>query len=179
MSQCNVANWEVACATGHRPRSLDADTHPWIRDELHRLAVKLRDTHGTQVVISGMAVGVDQWWAQAALDAGLVLWAYVPFPQQSDRWPDVARTQWRALLDRAARVRQFGDHYDVRWLHARNDGMLTDSRAVVAVHLPDKATGGTASAVRKAERLRMPIIRVNPATRAVTLSDRQAERRAA
>ncbi|WP_165947283.1 SLOG family protein [Micromonospora sp. 15K316] len=165
-----MSAWEVAAATGHRPQHLTAEERRWIRAELKRIAVKLRDEHGTATGVSGMALGTDLWWADETDTAGMKLWAHVPFPQQPNPWRDEDKTEWRRLLDRAAKVTTYGDHYDVKLLHARNDGMLAAGSVIVAVHKRSKTTGGTASAVRKAERLGLPIIRIDPERRTVTLS---------
>ena len=172
--------WPTVSATGHRSQHLSPTVAEWIRPELDRVAAKLRDEYGTRVGISGMATGVDQWWARSVLRAGLELWAYVPFPQQPDVWDDEDRAEWADLLRQATRVRYFGDLADVAnsanrrrkavmLLHARNGGMLEDADAVVAVHRPSKADGGTANAVKKAKRLGLPIVHVDPDARTVRL----------
>lgn len=163
-------SWPAVCATAHR--HLPEGSHSWVRDELGRVARKLRDEHGTRVGISGMAIGGDLYWAQAVLNAGLDLHAYVPFPQQPDRWPAHAKATWQRLLDRATVVHYTADHYDVRFLHERNDEMIDASVAVVAVWDPTKLTGGTASAVRKATTAGRPIVLINPAARTVGLLSR-------
>lgn len=154
--------WPTVCATGHRPQHLQPHSHDWVRTELARIAVKLRDHHGTTVGISGMALGVDQWWAQAVLDAGLALWAYIPSEEQGARWNVGQLREWQRLLDSAAKVRVFGTGYSVGLLHARNDGMLDDADAVVAVHRQSKTQGGTASAVGKARKRGLTTISVDP-----------------
>lgn len=169
--------WPIVCATGHRPKGLSPETQAWCRDKLGKAAVWLRDERGCTVGISGMALGVDTWWAQAVLNAGLDLWAYVPFPQQPDVWPAPARTEWSALLKRAAQVRYAGDlgnllgedrrRAAVRLLHHRNDLMLADSAAVVAVLDVAKRSGGTRSAAVKANRAGMPGVHLDPAAQTV------------
>jgi hypothetical protein len=166
------ALWPVVCVTSHRPQHLDKTSFRWIRSELHRIVVKLRQEHATQVAISGLALAGDQWWAESALAHGLELWAYIPYPQQADPWPEDRRQEWRSLLDRAAKVRVFGDLSTVaaaernraarRLPHVRNDAMLTDSSAAVAVWRPSKQDGGTASMVGKCRRRGLPIVHVNP-----------------
>lgn len=61
------------------------------------------------------------------------------------------------------------DDYDVKTLHARNDGMIREADAAIAVYDQRKTEGGTASAVRKLARLGLPIIHVNPENRMTTL----------
>lgn len=75
-----MTTWPIVMVTGHRPQHLSPGVRPWVRAELERLALKLRDEHGTATGISGMAVGADLWWADAVVKAGLRLWAHVPFP---------------------------------------------------------------------------------------------------
>jgi uncharacterized phage-like protein YoqJ len=167
--------WSVVCATGHR--RIPPAVLPWVRTKLAAAATWLRDQRQTRVGISGMALGADMLWAEAVLDAGLGLHAHVPFPQQPNLWPDDQRVRWRRLLERAAEVVWYGDldgvpeaqrkATAVRLLHARNDGMLAASAAVVAVYDPRQTGGGTASAVRKAIRLRLPVVHLDPAARTV------------
>lgn len=153
--------WPVVAATGHRPRDIPAEAHGWVRDKLAAGARWLRDAHGTTVGISGMALGTDMWWAQAVLDAGLELHAYVPFPQQPEKWPASAVRTWQRLLDQAAKVHYTGDHYDVRYLHQRNEQMVDAAAAVVAAW-SGKREGGTYACLRYAERCRRPIVHLEP-----------------
>lgn len=44
--------WSAVMVTGHRPQHLHPNVRPWVRDELARLAIKLRDEYGTTVGIS-------------------------------------------------------------------------------------------------------------------------------
>ncbi|MFY1686435.1 hypothetical protein [Plantactinospora sp. WMMB782] len=164
--------WATVCATGHRPQHLTTAERLWVRGELARIVVKLRDECGMTCGVSGMAIGTDLWWAAALVDAGVDLWAHVPFPQQPNPWearnPD-AYAEWHRLCRVAKRLKTYGGRYDVRTLHARNDGMLDVSAAVVAVWKRSQTTGGTASAVEKANRRGLPIIHLDPERQTVTL----------
>jgi uncharacterized phage-like protein YoqJ len=162
--------WRTVAATGHRPQHLLGFSETdWVRAELARVAVKLRDEHGMTCGISGMAIGTDLWWAAAVVDAGLKLSAHIPFPQQPDRWRQADREEWVRLRYVADQHTLYGTDYDVRLLRARNDGMLAEADAVVAVWKPSKTSGGTASAVRKAQAMGLPIVHLNPERRTVTL----------
>jgi hypothetical protein len=169
----------VAC-TGHREQHLNDEQIAWMHQELQRVAVKLRQHHGMQVAIHGGANGADLAWAQAAVRAEVdELWAYVPFEAQADRFNPSQRQQWEAYT----RLRSDGGYADLRWcfaadydvrlLHARNDAMIRDADAFVAVVDPAKTTGGTASALQKLARgrvdgSRVPIIRLDVAARRTT-----------
>lgn len=162
------AAWPIVCATAHR--QLPADAVPWVRERLTACAVWLRDERGTRVGVSGMARGGDLLWSEAVLAAGLDLHAYVPYRSQPDRWDPADRDRWADLIGKAARVVVCNpDPPDrrtaVRYLHARNDMMLAASSAVVAVLRSDATSGGTVSAVRKAWRLGLPGVHLDPTTR--------------
>lgn len=158
--------------TGHRPQSYTPDQIDWIKRTLLVVAHGLKDRHGTAVAISGMALGADQWWAEAALEAGLSLWSYVPFEAQSERWRPEDRARWQDLRSSASREVVLGTDYDVRLLHCRNDLMIRDCDMMTAVHLKEKRSGGTVDAIKKARERGLPMLRLN-------VSDREVRRIAA
>lgn len=147
--------------TGHRPQHVAPDRQEWARAELDRIAEKLRHENGMTTGISGMAIGADTWWAWSVLGSGAQLWAFVPFPQQADRWSHSQLLTWQYLLSRATRINETATEYSVGALHQRNDQMLAESNLVVAVWSPSKLEGGTASCVEKARRLGKPLIVVD------------------
>lgn len=157
--------WEIVALTGHRPQHLSSPCRRWVRDNLAQCAAWLAANRGTRVAISGFALGSDLWWADAAVRAGLELWAYIPYPQQPDNWSSGDRAEWQRLraLANPDRERLFGDRYSKQALHARNDGMLDDAGALVAVWDSRKHDGGTYSAVVKAARRGMVGIHLDPA----------------
>lgn len=180
--------WPTAMVTGHRrpPKGCSPD---WVADRLAYVAEKLRREHGTHTAISGMALFVDQLWAQTALNAGLLLHAAIPYPNQHEDpaapanqdWTDEQKTTWRTLCDQATQV----DHVSardprnpnerVRMLHARNDFMLAQTRAadgvVVGVWDPEQTRSGTTSCLRKAASAGLPIILVNMVAQTVTMPE--------
>jgi ribA/ribD-fused uncharacterized protein len=160
--------WVRVALTGHR--SLSVDEYGFAEQELIRLAAKLRDEHGTTTAISGMAVGADTLWADTALQAGLQLWAYIPFPQQEAdrRWTHEDRAHWAHLRSRAEREVVLGTGYDVRLLHARNDAMLRDSDLLIAVCDPSRTAGGTAATLEKARQAGKPVVVVDVSRRRTT-----------
>jgi uncharacterized phage-like protein YoqJ len=149
--------FERVSVTGHRPQHLYPEQQDFAQAELARLAVKLR-AGGSRVAISGMALGVDQWWAHYVLQHGYSLWAFIPFPQQPDRWHHTDQRRWRELRAQASSVWEVDDHFSVQALHARNALMLDHSDLVVAAWLPSKTDGGTASQVAAARKRGIPRI---------------------
>lgn len=161
--------WPIVCLTGPRPQHLNANARAWARAKLPAAAVWLRDNRGTVVGISGMALFSDMCWAEAVLDAGLILGAHVPFPQQPDRWTVRDRETWQKLLDRADpdHSRTYANHYSSQALHARNAGMIEASSAVVCVWCPNRREGGTWNAVRLAHRQNKAGIHLDPCRQTV------------
>lgn len=166
-----ATEWPVVSGTGHRPQHLAAQARAWLRDKLRKAACWLRDERGTRVGISGMAIGFDLWWADAIIGAGLTLGAYIPCPQQADRWTAAYRAEWQRLRDLAdpAVSRSFADHYSVGVLHKRNKAMLRDSNAVLCGWLPSRRNGGTWSAVRAAHAMGKPGLHLDPGAQTVRL----------
>ncbi|MER7469182.1 hypothetical protein [Micromonospora sp. NPDC000018] len=176
--------------TGHRPQHMRKETHEWVRGELDRVAVKLRDEHAMGRGYTGMALGPDQWWARSLHRIDVPFIAHIPYPQQPDRWPQAAQAEWVTLVGMAAGEVVYGDLNEAAdsdrrrlatvLLHKRNDGMLAGdparnlpaADACVAVWQPSKRDGGTFSAVQKAHRRRMSIILINPEARTTTMPSR-------
>ena len=159
--------WARVALTGHRHLSGSEST--FAAGELARLAAKLRDRHGTTTAICGMALGADTLWAEAALAAGLVLWAYIPFEAQAARWPADDQHRWERLRAQAAREVVVGDA-PATWLHfARNDAMIRDADALIAVVDRTREGGGSLSALAKARAAGKSVIVVDLVSRRTRL----------
>ncbi|MCX4094549.1 NADAR domain-containing protein [Nocardia sp. alder85J] len=120
-----AVHWPRAALTGHREHLLDPGVHDWVRDELARVTRRLHTQHATTVGCSGMATGADTWWAEVVQQTGgMSLWAYVPFPGQSDRWTPAQQADHRRLLAAADRTLTIGATAHTRFLFARNEVMI-------------------------------------------------------
>lgn len=155
--------------TGHRPGDLfgydlAAPGWQWLRGELRSLLAEL----GATEAVSGMALGVDQVFAEVALDAGVPLAAYVPFAGQDRIWPTESQVAYRALLARAARTVTVSQVAGAQAFLERNAAMVRDCDVVVAVWT-GKDSGGTAHCVRTALAAGRPLVWLNPVSRSATL----------
>lgn len=160
--------WPRVAGIGHRPQFLDPACHEWVQGEFDRLAVKLAEEHGTQVGISGCAAGADLWFANSVSRAGLKLWLYRPYPGQEERWaPEWRDAYTQALLD-ADRIDTLGESFDMKLLQLRNEWVIRDSSALIAVVDPLRKTGGTINAL-KAIGDHKPIIRMDVRRRLTTI----------
>ena len=161
--------WPIVHGTGHRTQHLNPGQRAWAQDKAIKSALWLRDHCGTQVIISGLALGWDTWLAQGALAAGLTLGAYVPFPQQAEKWNRDDRHEWQRLRDLAdpAHSRMVSATYSTAMFHLRNAAMRQDSDAQIALWMSGRMAGGTWNAVSQAVKHGMPGVWLDPGPRRV------------
>jgi ribA/ribD-fused uncharacterized protein len=158
--------WTRVACTGHR--HVPADSRDWVREELRWVAETLRAEYGTEIAISGGAMGPDLWWADAAHEAGARVWLYQPHPEQTARWPAEWQRHHRRVRDLASRVATLGTRYTTDSLFTRNEWMVRDCEAIIAVIDPERTRGGTHHAAQFAHG-RRPIIRIDIRHRRTTL----------
>lgn len=160
------------CAfTGHRPQSL-----PWGFNESDPRCQKLQQLLGAQIssladrgltdFLSGMALGVDTWAAQALLllrqkKPGLKLHCILPCPNQSDRWPAAARQCYKNILDQADSVIYSSSIYHKGCMLERNRFLVENANFLLAVY-NGWPYGGTAATLRYAQSLGRKIIVIDP-----------------
>lgn len=168
--------WAVVAGTGHR--EIKTGDPAWLAEQLPKATAWLRDTAGTRIGVSGLALGFDMDWAEAILEAGLTLWVAIPFEGQPARWPKREQARWAKLRAAAARERIVGSIPDDlpkerrsaavnRLLFRRNMKMLDTAGAVVTDWEPGRLDGGTAGALLEAGKRRMPGVHLDPIGRAV------------
>lgn len=153
--------FEKVMVTGHRPQGMTEDQCAFAKRALKAVARQLKQECGMTEAISGMALGVDTWWAMVALKLELELAAYIPFPQQPDPWWAADKERWAELRKSATREVVCAEEFSVRALHIRNDAMIKDADLAIAVWAPSQLRGGTASAVQKIRRRGMPMILID------------------
>lgn len=155
----------IVAVTGHRPQHLLEYNSPEdnIKKFYRKVLIKLRPT----ALISGMALGVDQWAARVALEIGVPLTAALPYPGQAGRWTDEQVTEYKAILDAASEVEILHDNPTSRFesyqfLQQRNEWMVDHSDLLLAVW--DGTKGGTGNCVRYARKKGQRIFRIDPST---------------
>jgi len=155
---------KVYAATGHRPLKLRKEwngTGPmslWIQDEMRKIL--LRDK--PDIVISGMALGADQLWAELAVIMNIPFIAAIPFTGQESLWAPNARNKYRILLAKAREVVNVSekDYYKASFMQDRNEWMVDQSDGLVAVW--DRSEGGTFNCVMYAQSMGRPIFHIDP-----------------
>lgn len=144
--------------TGHRPFDLTEEQITRGNQLLYKVGKRLRDHYGMTEAISGMALGADTVWAKTALKLEVDLAAYIPFPQQPNKWSESDRRTWKSLREKATRERVMSDTYAMKWLFVRNSEMIKDSDLTIAVLDPDRTKGGTVAAVAEVRKKNKPLI---------------------
>lgn len=158
----------MICVTGHRPNKLGGyQENPigeWVKQELRDIVRKLYD-NGARDFMSGMALGVDQWFAHIVLDTDARLHCAIPFPSFHKRWPEQSQREYHNLLD-AAKLSGGSitfvcdDPYAVWKMQKRNEYLVNRSDVVVAVW--DGTDSGTANCVNYAMKQGKTIYRIDP-----------------
>lgn len=162
-----------ACFTGHRPKKF-----PFGYDERAAgcLSVKAMlaaaidiavAEHGIAEFISGMALGVDTWAAEAVVEArsgrhpGIRLVAAVPCQGQDSQWPASSRRRHEGLLLAADEVVVVTEApYSPSAMAIRDRWMVDRSRLLIAVF--DGTAGGTKHTYDYAVRRNLGILRILP-----------------
>lgn len=133
--------------TGHRPDKLGGYNTP---NPMYDLVVKgLYDTfsyYKPAYVITGMAIGTDQWAAELCVNMGIPFIAALPFDGQEKKWPPKAQAKFHLLLTKAAQKFIIcPGEYEPWKMQKRNEWMVNTAHMVVAVW--NGSSGGTANCV--------------------------------
>jgi uncharacterized phage-like protein YoqJ len=154
----------IVAVSGHRPPKLGGYYTPNpiylnVREVL-RTAFRAQDDVATAagdelMILTGMALGVDQWAAEICLEEGIKWTAVVPFHGWDSRWPDASRRHYQRLLNEADSVHVVTDTHEYRanLLYRRNAWMVDNASLVLAVW--NGSTGGTANCIEYARRKRV------------------------
>jgi len=160
------------CAfTGHRPHKLPFgynEDDPRCKQLKKVLLCRIRELvekEGVLHFITGMALGVDMYAAEAVLslkkkDARLTLEAAVPCADQAARWSEEMRRRYAHLLSGCDKVTTLQESYTMGCMERRNRYMVEQADFLVAVW--DGSPGGTANTIRYARSMGRSIFVIDP-----------------
>ena len=91
----------IIAGTGHRPQDLSFKFNEK-HAECLKIKQKIRDyllSHKNEIdyIISGMALGYDQWLAEIAMELNIKVHAYIPFTGQETTWPKQSQQRYKNL----------------------------------------------------------------------------------
>jgi uncharacterized phage-like protein YoqJ len=151
----------IVGVTGHRPHKLDGGYDEPLRSPIiaavKAVLVRVKATRG----ITGMALGADQYFAQACIELEIPFTAAVPFQGQASRWPFESQRHYYELLGQADEVVYVSDPGYARWkLDARNHWVVNHCALLLAVW--NGSPGGSANTVLFANTVRRDVEIINP-----------------
>lgn len=150
----------IVAFTGHRPDKLGG----W--DPLHPVVESVKKSirdflavRWPRYVISGMALGVDQWAAQTCVDLGIPFIAALPCEGMEVTWPLPSQERFRVLLAKARQqVIVSPGPYKPWKMQRRNEWMVDNCELLAAVH--DGSSGGTYNCIEYALSVDRPVERL-------------------
>ena len=134
--------------TGHRPDKLGGykatEKHKAIRRHMKDLLEKVPD--GELVLISGGALGIDQFWMEVGLHLELPVMAILPFEGYNDRWPKSSKDKYEVLLDKCVEVMYACEPgYAAHKMQTRNEWMVDNCDILMAYW--DGSESGTSNCI--------------------------------
>lgn len=154
----------IIAFTGHRPDKLGGYKlpNPTYRYVCQQLESKLKELK-PEKVISGMALGVDQWAAYISHKLSIPFIAAVPFEGQEGAWPTQSQKTYHQLIKLASeRVVVSPGGYSAHKMQIRNQWMVDHCDILLAVW--DGSAGGTGNCVNYAKSQNKQIVVIDPCT---------------
>jgi uncharacterized phage-like protein YoqJ len=148
--------------TGHRPNKLGG--YDDFKNFRYKIMTQIDEyiwSINKLFIISGMALGVDQWVAEYAIDKEIPFDAYIPFLGQEITWPKESQIKYNKILSCAEHIVTCSDPGYSSWkMQKRNEKMVDDCDELIAVW--DGSCGGTKNCVEYAKKVGKPIVRIIP-----------------
>jgi len=142
--------------TGHRPAKLGGYKEDVSRALYRLIRGYLESVPPPYAIISGMALGVDQEAAFAAIQLGIPVIAAIPFAGQEAIWPEHSRDRYQRILKKCKEIVIVSPGaFSGEKMYARNRWMVDHCDELVA--LWDGTPGGTHHCVNYARSARVPI----------------------
>lgn len=129
-------------------------------EELRQAILEIFEKEQPTKIISGMAIGFDQIFAEVAVKYQVPFIAAVPIVEQASIWPIKAQEKYLKLLELAAEVIVVSESPYAAWkLHARNEWMVDNSDALVVYN--NKTDGGAVACLNYTKRRNKRIIELS------------------
>lgn len=157
----------IIAVTGHRPTKLFG--YDMSRPEymsMKRFMKAYLKKKCCTVAVSGMALGVDQLFAEAVLELkeegyDIKLHCAIPCKNHSSKWPRKSQEIYEDILKKADEIHLVSDEeYKPYLMQKRNEYMVDMADEILAIW--DESSGGTANCVRYAEKKEKTITKKKP-----------------
>ncbi len=155
--------------TGYRPQKLPffGEDDPLCADLKQRIfdEIKKQTTCGAGEFLTGMALGVDMWCAEAVIELKKTqpevrLTAVLPCRGQDAKWKSADRQRYSGILKSCDKVICLSESYTKDCMLARNRALVELCDILVAVY--DGKSGGTKFTVNYAKKIGRKTIIIPP-----------------
>ena len=161
--------------TGHRPQKLpfrfnENDERCTLLKQRLNALIREKIESGTDVFVTGMAIGVDTYAAEEVLSLKkefphVSLEAIVPCKNQASKWNDKQVPRYNDLLKKCDKVVILQENYTADCMQKRNRYMVERSDCVIAVW--DGNGSGTGSTVKYALEKKLSVTVLHPSSLSV------------
>jgi len=150
--------------TGHRPKLLNNEYNgigpcsDFIRSKLY----KIIGEYSPDLMISGMALGIDMIFAEVAIKKNIPLLAAIPCLEQEKVWPQKSQDRYNKILtyDKCTKYLVSNCKYNYNVMFDRNKFMVNEADVVVAFWTGIKS--GTSHCVEYARKMNKKVLIINP-----------------
>ena len=149
--------------TGHRPYKLPPNSEEFIKLILTSKIQQTLLVHPDLNLISGMATGVDTWFAEIGLKAGIPVHAVIPFKEQASCWSLEEQKHYSSLLKCVKSITVVSNRPTTKSYFDRNILMVEKSNECLAICNDSKS--GTSHAIKIAKEQGIPVNIFNPKTK--------------
>jgi len=161
----------TCCFTGLRPQKMtfgfdeSNELCKRIKYQLEQEIIRMITEQQVTRFISGMALGVDQWAAEAVLSLQeqfpqITLECALPCETQAEKWTVEQRERYFSILERCSKETILQKHYTRDCMQKRNCYMVNKSHYVIAVW--DGSQGSTSNTVRFARHIGKEVRMIDP-----------------
>lgn len=153
----------IIAFTGHRSNKLGGYElpNPIYNHVCQQIESKLIELKPDKI-ISGMALGVDQWAANIAIKLKIQFIAAIPFIGQEKAWPIKSQKIYHSLLNKSCeQVIVCPGGYSAPKMQIRNEFMVNKSDILIAVFDQNSTSGGTFNCIQYAKSINKKIIYIN------------------
>lgn len=142
----------ILSVAGHRPDKLGGYSGPKAEKYKQFYQEKIRSfllDKRPEYTITGMALGVDQWFAQCCIDLNIPFIAAIPCHGQKNAWPEHAQKEWDRIIKYAKQEFYVTPGpYNPACMQIRNQWMVDNSNHLLAIWNGSK--GGTFNCIKYA-----------------------------
>lgn len=154
----------IVAGTGHRPNKLGGYNLPnpiynYVCQQTEKILLELKPDK----IISGMALGFDQYFVNIAIKLNIPVLAAIPFEGQEKKWTLKSQNIYHKLINKCSEVVYVcPPGYTNKKMQLRNMWMVDQCDILIAVISSSTVEGGTYNCVQYAKNTQKPIMIIDP-----------------